>query len=180
MQKYTVKNTITNEISEQDILQAFIDQLLEVGQEYNGFIKASQEEIDNFNEQKINKNLTEAKSVKKRLVDEKRDEFINKTIVKIKIGDNDILNVKIDSQTRNELTQINQGFIAGVLSTNFGDAIDKTTKQINSNTILQYFITVNEVLNDLVIGAYPKARAIKAQIEACTSLQDLDDIVIDF
>ena len=62
--KYIVKNINTNEISEQDIPQAFIDQLLEVGQDYNGFIKATQEESDSFNQGKINKELEEAKNMK--------------------------------------------------------------------------------------------------------------------
>jgi hypothetical protein len=64
MQKYIVKNINTNEISEQDIPQAFIDQLLEVGQDYNGFIKATQEEVGSFNESKIDKELEEAKNIK--------------------------------------------------------------------------------------------------------------------
>ena len=62
--KYIVKNTITNEISEQDIPQAFIDQLLEVGQDYNGFIKATQEEVNRFNQGEIDKELEEAKNMK--------------------------------------------------------------------------------------------------------------------
>lgn len=61
---YTVKNINTNEISEQDIPQTFIEQLLELGQEYNGFIKASQEEVDSFNQSKIDKELEEAKNIK--------------------------------------------------------------------------------------------------------------------
>jgi hypothetical protein len=67
--KYIVKNTITNEISEQDIPQAFIDQLLEVGQDYNGFIKATQEEVNSFNQSKLDADLEMAKKTKKALIE---------------------------------------------------------------------------------------------------------------
>lgn len=67
--KYIVKNINTNEISEQDIPQTFIEQLLEIGQDYNGFIKATQEEVNGFNQGKIDTDLQEAKKTKKALVE---------------------------------------------------------------------------------------------------------------
>lgn len=66
---YTVKNINTNEISEQDIPQTFIEQLLELGQEYNGFIKATQEEVDIFNQSKLDTDLEMAKKTKKALIE---------------------------------------------------------------------------------------------------------------
>jgi hypothetical protein len=178
--KYIVKNTITNEISEQDIPQAFIDQLLEVGQDYSGFIKATQEEVDSFNQGKIDKELEEAKKTKKALVDTMRDRWVIEAMVKAPIVGG-FISLKIDANTRSELTQVNQGFIAGIINVaNFGDAVDKTTKQINQKTILNYFGLVDNALNGSTSGVYLKARAIKAQINDCQSIAEVEAVVIEF
>lgn len=58
---YIVKNTITNEVSEQDIAQGFIDNLLEKGFVYSDYIKPSQVEIDIFNNNKLAISLQNAK-----------------------------------------------------------------------------------------------------------------------
>ena len=177
---YIVKNTITNEISEQDIPQAFIDQLLEVGQDYNTFIKATQEEVDSFNQGKIEKELEEVKQAKKALVDNKRDEFIENGIVYVPIPSG-FISLKIDLNTRNELTQINQRFIAKIItSTSFGDAVDKTTKILNQSTVLNYFGLVDNALNNDITGVFPKARLLKSQINQCKSIPEVEAIIIDF
>lgn len=177
---YIVKNINTNEISEQDIPQAFIDQLLEVGQEYNGFVKATQKEVDEFNNEQTNQALKDTKTAKKALVDTARDKWINETIINVPI-ESGIINLKIDLNTRNELMQINQGFIAGIITTaNFGDVIDKTTKSITQTVILNYFSLVENALNHLTDGIYPKARIIKTQIENCKTFEEVENIIIGF
>ena len=67
--KYIVKNTNTNEVAELDIDAQFIQDILEVNKIYvyeaNCYIKATQEEINNYNIQNNNNLLTALKKSKK-------------------------------------------------------------------------------------------------------------------
>ena len=68
MQKYIVKNIHTDEIVELNIDTQFIQDILEVGKIYiyetNCYIKATQEEVDNYNIQKNNNVLVSLKKAK--------------------------------------------------------------------------------------------------------------------
>jgi hypothetical protein len=132
--------------------------------------------------------LQEAKNKKLEELEALFQDTLNTKIINIKyIGSgstviNSEINLKIDDQTTSELGKVKDFFDLNptIKTSAFGDAISKTTKTINRDTLTRYSLMSGAIINLEPNGLYPKRRAIKSQINALTSIVDVNNFNIVF